>query len=85
MDKEEFVKKIPMMGVSVERIEGNDVSIEVFPNRPDLLSVEGMARAMRAFFGMEKGLKKYEITQPKITLTVDKIVADVEDFLFHLF
>lgn len=77
MDVNEFAEKIPMMGVSVEKIERNEVSIEVFPNRPDLLSVEGMARAMRAFFEIESGLKRYEVEPPDISLTVDKSVRDV--------
>ncbi|RLF34005.1 MAG: phenylalanine--tRNA ligase subunit beta [Thermoplasmata archaeon] len=81
MDIKEFAEKIPMIGVSVEKIEGNEVSIEVFPNRPDLLSVEGMARAMRAFFGIESGLKRYEVEPPEISLTVDKSVRDVRPYV----
>ncbi len=81
VEREELLKKIPMMGVCIERVEGDEISIEVFPNRPDLLSVEGMARALRSFLGFEKGMKKYEMKPPSISLTVDKSVKDVRPFI----
>ncbi|MCD6448289.1 MAG: phenylalanine--tRNA ligase subunit beta [Thermoplasmata archaeon] len=81
IEMDELIRKIPMIGVSVERVEGNELSIEVFPNRPDLLSVEGMARALRAFFGIEKGLKKYDVKPPKIQIMVEKSVAEVRPFI----
>ncbi|HHF55518.1 MAG TPA: phenylalanine--tRNA ligase subunit beta [Thermoplasmatales archaeon] len=81
IEMDELIRKIPMIGVSVERVEGNEISIEVFPNRPDLLSIEGMARALRAFFGIEKGLKKYDVEPPKIKLVVDESVAEVRPFI----
>jgi len=49
-----------MIGADFDKIEGNKISIEFFPNRPDLASVEGIARASRNFFGFELGLKNYD-------------------------
>ncbi|RLF62588.1 MAG: phenylalanine--tRNA ligase subunit beta, partial [Thermoplasmata archaeon] len=51
LSKDKFLERIPMIGAELDRVENNKVSIEFFPNRPDLLSVEGIARAARAFFG----------------------------------
>jgi len=79
--REELMEKIPMMGVCIERMEGNEISIEVFPNRPDLLSVEGMARALRSFLGFEKGLKVYEIKPPSVSLTIDESIKEVRPFI----
>lgn len=81
IEKDEFENKAPLLGISIERFEDNEISIEVFPNRPDLLSVEGMARATRAFFNIEPGLKTYEIKPPIITLTVDKSVQQVRPYI----
>ena len=61
ISKEELINRLPMIGADFDKIEGNKISIEFFPNRPDLASVEGIARASRAFFGFELGLKNYEI------------------------
>ena len=47
----ELIDKLPMIGGDFDKIEGDEISIEFFPNRPDLTSVEGIARASRSFFG----------------------------------
>ena len=57
LSKEKFLERIPMIGADLDRVEGDSISIEFFPNRPDLLSVEGIARAAKTFFGFEKGLR----------------------------
>jgi len=36
LDRETVIKRIPMMGCDIERIEKDHVDIEFFPNRPDL-------------------------------------------------
>lgn len=54
-DKKTIIEHIPMIGADIERIEADHVDIEFFPSRPDLYSVEGTARAMRGFLGVEKG------------------------------
>lgn len=81
IEKDELLTKLPMIGVSLERVCSNEISIEVFPNRPDMLSVEGIARALRAFFGIEKGLKEYEIEPPKISLKVEESVKNVRPYI----
>ena len=41
-----------MIGSEVERLEEDHADVEFFPNRPDLFSVEGVARVMRGFLGI---------------------------------
>ena len=79
--KEELLRKIPMIGAEIDRVEDNSISVEFFPDRPDLLSVEGLARAMRSFLGIEKGLKRYPLNDAKISMNVDKSVKDVRPFV----
>ncbi|HEC88913.1 MAG TPA: phenylalanine--tRNA ligase subunit beta [Thermoplasmata archaeon] len=81
IEKDELIKKIPMIGVSLERVDEREMSVEVFPNRPDLLGVEGIARAMKSFLGIEEGLKKYNILPPKISMNVDKSVEKVRPYI----
>ena len=80
--KEDLIKKVPMIGASLERVVGNEISVEIFPDRADMLSVEGIARAMRNFLGIEKGLKKYKIAKPKIEIYVDESVEQVRPFIY---
>ena len=52
---EELKDRISMMGAVLEKIEGNEMEVEVFPNRPDLLSEQGLARAFSSFMGLKPG------------------------------
>lgn len=60
----ENIEKIMLMGVPIA-ISGEEVELEILPNRPDLLSVQGFIRAFKAFLGKETGLKKYRIHSPE--------------------
>ncbi|MFQ6128575.1 MAG: phenylalanine--tRNA ligase subunit beta [Thermoplasmata archaeon] len=78
---DELLKRIPMLGASLEGIEGNEISVEFFPNRPDLFSVEGVARALRGFLGLEKGLVNYPTEDSGIDFRVDESVKDVRPYV----
>ncbi len=58
---EELKDRISMLGTDLESIEGNEINVEIFPNRPDLLSEQGFARAFSSFIGVKTGLRKYEV------------------------
>lgn len=58
---EKLKDRISMLGTDLESIEGNDINVEVFPNRPDMLSEQGFARAFSSFIGVNTGLKTYEV------------------------
>ncbi len=73
---EAIEEKISMMGVSVENVTENEIVVEVFPNRPDLLSEYGLARAVSTFLGTKKGLKQYKVHQSSYVLNVEGTVSD---------
>lgn len=69
---DELISKISMMGIPVEQVTDEDVEVEVMPNRADVLSVQGFLRALKAFTGKEKGLKKYSVSPSGEKLTIQK-------------
>lgn len=81
ISKEELIKRIPMIGADFDKVEGDEISIEFFPNRPDLSSVEGIVRASRAFFDYKSGLTEYTVHHSDITVTVDSSVKQVRPFI----
>ncbi len=81
IEKDELLQKIPMIGAEIDKVEDGSISVEFFPDRPDLLSVEGLARAMRSFLGIEKGLKRYTIRESSIHMKVDSSVKKVRPFI----
>src|SRR3989338_196610 len=69
-----------MMGVSVEKITSEDIEIEVFPNRPDLLSQQGMTRATKLFLGIKTGLRKYTLNKSGYEIKIESSVNMVRPY-----
>ena len=81
IDRQKIIDNVSMIGAEVERVEEETIDIEFFPNRPDLYSVEGVSRAMKAFFEISPGLRKYDVKPPQIEITIQKDVKDVRPVL----
>jgi len=75
--REEILSKLPMLGCDIERVEDDHIDVEFFPNRPDLYSVEGVARALRGFLDVEHGYKEYEVRKADWKIVVDSSVLEV--------
>ena len=77
---EEFVDRITMMGSGHEATEGDVITFDIFPNRPDMYSAEGIARALRGFLGIEIGPPKFRVKQGATAILVDTSVENVRPF-----
>ncbi len=75
---------LPMLGSDLQSAEdsSDEMSFEFFPDRPDLYSVEGIARALKAFLGIEPGLRSYAVSESGIDLFADPSVEDVRPFIW---
>lgn len=80
-DRNLILNRVPMIGSDIERLEDEYADVEFFPDRPDLYSPEGVARAMRGFLNLEKGLPQYDIAPGKIEIEIDDSVKDVRPYL----
>lgn len=78
----ELRDKISMMGTDPEEITGNELVVEIFPNRPDLLSGYSITKAFKSFLGKKTGLKKYKINsaQKDFEVIIDKSVNKVRPY-----
>ncbi len=76
----ELADKMPNLGGDVAEVKGDQISMEWFPNRTDLLVLEGTGRAMRAFLGVKPGLSEYPVAKPATALKVDPSVAAVRPY-----
>jgi phenylalanyl-tRNA synthetase beta chain len=79
--KKELIEKLPMIGADLGKVEKDEISIEFFPDRPDLASVEGIARASRAFFDFKTGLQEYNVKKSDIIINVDHSVKKVRPYV----
>lgn len=75
-------EKITMFGTTVEGISDDEISVEIYPNRPDLLSMQGFARAILAFLGKKPGVKDYKVNPPEkdYKVVIDKSVKKVRPY-----
>ncbi|HOO04594.1 MAG TPA: phenylalanine--tRNA ligase subunit beta, partial [Methanomassiliicoccales archaeon] len=83
MEDREVLERIPMIGADFHEFDPvtKETAIEFFPNRPDLYSVEGLARALRSFFDIEQGLRTYDMASSDIVLKVDPSVKAVRPYV----
>ncbi len=77
----EIEEKINMFGTPLTLSE-DEVEIEIFPNRPDLIPMQGYLRALKAFIGKEKGLQNYQLKKPlpDYKVKIDSSVKDIRPF-----
>lgn len=78
----EIEDKIPLFGTPLESVGDEQIEIEVYPNRPDLLSLQGFLRSFKTFIGKEKGMRKYKInpSEKNYKVVIDSSVKDVRPF-----
>ncbi|MGI0149368.1 MAG: phenylalanine--tRNA ligase subunit beta, partial [Thermoplasmata archaeon] len=77
---EECVDRITFMGAGPEGVLDGVMTFDIFPNRPDLYSVEGIARGLRGYLGLELGLPSYDVRPASIDFVVHANVADVRPY-----
>jgi phenylalanyl-tRNA synthetase beta chain len=60
----------------------NVASIEIKDtNRPDLWSVEGLARGLRCYLNLEKGPREYNVSEPVLDVHVDVRLKNIRPFI----
>ena len=67
---EKMQNNIAMLGTTLESFNDEEIELEIFPNRPDLLSYQGFKRSFLGFLGEKTGIKKYNINKPEKDYTV---------------
>ena len=81
MDKDELIDTLPMMSSDIEDFDDEEIKVEFFPNRPDNLSVEGVARSFKGFIGQEIGFPDYKVEESGEYVEVDSDVAKIRPFI----
>ena len=74
--------KIAMFGTPLESFSDEEIELEIFPNRPDLLSYQGFKRSFLCFLGKKKGLQEYKIQKPakNYQVIIDSSVKKVRPY-----
>jgi phenylalanyl-tRNA synthetase beta chain len=78
---ENMTKWLPWLGVDLEETGYDYVKIEFNPNRVDLCSYVGVARAFKGLMDWQTGLPEYTLKSGKIVLRIDKSVTDIRPYM----
>ncbi|MEM4261334.1 MAG: phenylalanine--tRNA ligase subunit beta [Candidatus Diapherotrites archaeon] len=65
----------------IDSVDGDILKVDVKETlRPDLWSVEGIVRELKARLGFEKGFPKYVVNKPCLSVVIEKSVKGVRPF-----
>ncbi len=70
---EELIAALNRLKGEVEGVSGDDVTFEVTHDRPDLFSVEGIARALKGLFRIEIGLPRFKVVNNGFKLIAEDV------------
>src|SRR5215211_4629672 len=84
MDK--VLDMLPFVALDIEGVDKDIVRVEYNPNRPDLSSDYGVARALRGLLEIETGLPKFKLAgRSGLAVTIeDTAVRKVRPYLIAL-
>jgi phenylalanyl-tRNA synthetase beta chain len=79
---EKMQEKIALFGTPFESLNQEEIELEIFPDRPDLYSLQGYVRSFLAFLGKKTCLKDYKINKPEknYEVKIDKSVREVRPY-----
>lgn len=69
------------LGCGTEDIQGDEVTFEVTSDRADLLSEEGLAMMLRAYYGLHTGLTIPNVQRSEYCITVSSDIVNVRPFV----
>lgn len=86
VSKKSLEELIPRIGMEIEAISEDEVAIDITPNRPDMLDITGIVRALQLFTGKRVPKEKeYAITEaPVLDIKVTKNVSKIRPYITGL-
>ncbi len=86
LDADTLTEVIPKIGMEVEAISGEEIAIDITPNRPDMLDFVGLVRAIRLFLNKRSPKEKEYVipANPETEITVTKRVKGIRPFIAGL-
>ncbi len=77
LDKEKIMQELPLLGTDVDRCDEEELVIEIFPDRPDLLSGETLSYAIGPFLYNTPSKPSLNISPSSISMHVDASLEHV--------
>jgi phenylalanyl-tRNA synthetase beta chain len=81
MTAEELEEILFLLKAEVESFDGEEMEIEVNPDRQDMLSPEGIARAVKSFIGISPGLREFPVESSGKKIAVEPGLESIRQFI----
>jgi len=78
---EELEEILFLLKAEVESFDGEEMEIEVNPDRQDMLSPEGIARAVKSFVGISPGLREFPVESSGKKIAVEPGLESIRQFI----
>ena len=73
--------RLPLLGTDIDRCDEETLDIEIFPNRPDLLSAETLSLAMRGFLHNQETLSSESLDSSGIEVDVEPELSTIRPII----
>jgi len=80
-DFNRLVDELPLLGTDITRCDDEMLEIEIFPDRPDLLSGETLAHAIRPFLHGTESQPALDVVDGEVSMDVDAGLAEVRPII----
>lgn len=75
LSDQQLEEVISLIKPNVENLTENEITLELTPDRPDLFGIEGLARAIKQYLGLQTGLKKYKVDSTGIQIKASHVAV----------
>ena len=73
--------ELPLLGTDVDKCDSEILEIEIFPDRPDLLSAETLAHAIRPFMYGQDSKPELSVKEGNVSMAVDSSLSNVRPII----
>ena len=80
-ERRAIIDRLPYVGLDIESVTRNSIRVEYSPNRPDLGTDFGIARALRGLLGKEVGVPSFPSGPSGIAVSVDGRLSGIRPFI----
>lgn len=80
-DIDKMAEQLPLLGTDIDECNVQTLDIEIFPDRPDLLSGETLTRAMRPFLYGTESNPTLSITKGSVRMSVDPSLEHIRPII----
>ncbi|MEM2925543.1 MAG: phenylalanine--tRNA ligase subunit beta [Methanocellales archaeon] len=81
LEREKILNDLFELGMDVEDVQGDNVTLEITPDRADLLCIEGIARLLRSYYEIQPGLAIPRVRKSSYILHVERELENIRPYI----